>query len=215
MPKIRFSLASVLCLATILAMGLAILRFQSELVPLREEVLRLRGEAGNLTIEDSKRLHAIRLRTEDDLSWKWKVHLPKGKTFFLYSYVGKWPEQNVLPTQRDGAYRISSPWLSDGSPLPPQTISVSVGRDINGALVLRQRFGEGVAVNPLSEDQQKPFIANAGGSKLKRVEYSTSAMVDGKPLELLREIRADQSSLDQGEKTETDIIVWLEELENR
>jgi len=79
----RFSLSTLLLVTTIAALGVAVWQLGREVVPMREEVRRLRDEVGDLFVEDESKLCAIRVRTDDDLTWKWRVWIPPGRGYRL------------------------------------------------------------------------------------------------------------------------------------
>jgi len=79
----RFSLLNLVFLMTFVAMAVALWKLNSELVPLRVEVRRLRDEVGELYIEDPTKLHAIRVDSNNELEWKWRIWIPKGARYRL------------------------------------------------------------------------------------------------------------------------------------
>jgi hypothetical protein len=44
---------------------------------------QLRQEAGYLDVEDEAKIDAMLVSSAEDLTWKWKLHLPKGKLYRL------------------------------------------------------------------------------------------------------------------------------------
>jgi len=83
----RFSLFTLLLLTTIISLSVALWRVGSEVVPLREEVRELRNELGILQINESDKIHAIRVETFEDSFYRFRIYLPKGKQYtFNYAY---------------------------------------------------------------------------------------------------------------------------------
>jgi len=88
-PRLRFSLLTLLLLTTIVALGLALWQVGSEVVPLREEVRKLRMEAGDLIVEDESKLCAVQVHTDSYLTWKWRIWIPLGKQYRLQCISGR------------------------------------------------------------------------------------------------------------------------------
>ncbi len=83
---LRFRLSTVLLLVTIAALGVAqyaaMLRTaetQATNQRLSAENAKLRAEAGYLQVDDPNKAAVLRVRNLDELTWQWKVWLPKGK----------------------------------------------------------------------------------------------------------------------------------------
>ena len=96
----RISLISALLLTAIAGMAIVITQLWREVGPLRKEVRMLRDETGRLSIEDESKLHAIAVRTADDLTWKWRVWVPEGQRVTVHSQWGNVPRQGV-PVQHN------------------------------------------------------------------------------------------------------------------
>ena len=91
-PKgLRFSILTLVLVTTIIALSITVAMLYREVGPLREEVARLRDEVGELDIDDHTKLHAIRVDTEDELEWKWRIWLPVGVSYRLRAYGGQIP----------------------------------------------------------------------------------------------------------------------------
>src|SRR5688500_10564334 len=81
----RFSLLALIGLTTTIAMGIAIWLLYAEIVPLREENRRLRDELGELFVEDDTKVHAIAVRSTEDLVWKWRIWIPEGRRYNIHA----------------------------------------------------------------------------------------------------------------------------------
>ncbi len=81
MPRFRprISILNALLLTTVVAMAIVIVQFWREVGPLRSEVRQLRDELGVITVSEPSKLHAIQVRTKDEMIWKWRVWVPEGK----------------------------------------------------------------------------------------------------------------------------------------
>jgi len=70
---------------TIIGMAIVMVQLWRKVSPLREEVRQLndqnsllRDELGDLTIEDRMKFHAIQVRTDNPMKWRWRVWIPPG-----------------------------------------------------------------------------------------------------------------------------------------
>lgn len=99
----RFSLRTLLLVTAIIALSVTVAMQYRELGPLREEVARLRREVGELTVEDPTKLHAIRVETENELEWKWRIWIPEGASYRLRSHGGPIPKEGY-PTDGGTTY---------------------------------------------------------------------------------------------------------------
>ncbi len=107
----RFSLGTLLLLMALAAVGVTVWQLYRELVPLRAELRRFRDEAGSLSIDDPTKLHAIRLQSLDDSTWKFRIYVPKGQRYGLVLTVNDVPRSGLpaiwRPQPRPGRYECS------------------------------------------------------------------------------------------------------------
>lgn len=103
----RFSLLSALMLMTIVGLLITVAKLWREVGPLRAEVLRLRNEVGSLTIDDDTKPHAIRVRTSEDFTWKWRIWIPRGREYLLKYADESIPRQGYPAGQ--GSITLSEP----------------------------------------------------------------------------------------------------------
>ena len=74
-----------------------------ELRPLRKEVAELRTEVGRLNINDPTKLHVMRVESENDLEWKWRLWIPEGASYALRATGGMVPKEG-FPTDGSTMY---------------------------------------------------------------------------------------------------------------
>jgi hypothetical protein len=91
----RISLISALLLMTIVGMAMVIAQLWHEVGPLRKEVRALRNEVGRLSIDDPTKVHAIEVRTNEQLSWKWRVWVPENAKVSFHTKWGNVPRTGV------------------------------------------------------------------------------------------------------------------------
>jgi hypothetical protein len=109
----RISLLSALLLLTIVAMAIVIVQLWREVGPLRSEVRELRNEVGLLSIEDKSKLHAIEVRTNQDLFWKWRIWVPEGMKAKLKFFCGHAPLKGYpAATAVKDQLRSGEQWVS-------------------------------------------------------------------------------------------------------
>jgi hypothetical protein len=89
----RFSLLTLMLVTAIVALSITVATLYREIGPLREEVARLRNEVGELNIDDPTKLHAIRIDTDSELEWKWRIWVPGGASYRLRGYGGQVPKE--------------------------------------------------------------------------------------------------------------------------
>ncbi len=90
--RVQFSILTILLVTTIIALSISLAMLSHEITPLREEVARLRDEVGELNVQDATLLHAIRVDTENELEWKWRIWLPEGANYRLRAHGGPVPK---------------------------------------------------------------------------------------------------------------------------
>lgn len=209
--RIRFSLLNVVCLATFICMALALWQLYSELHPLRNEVPRLRNEAGYLTIDDDNQdcIHAIQLDTGNPLFWKWKVFLPdNNRDYCLKASVGLLPPKGKVP---DKPVSVTDPAAYRNS--HEQIVEISVINNTSGELVLRQQLG-GIS-SEVSLDAEQEKILTSGSITWNGYAPSaglggTSRVPAGEPLTLLIQQRLGPNEKLNSNAPARGIIVWIE-----
>ncbi len=105
-PRFRYSLSTLLLLTTIACLAITVALLWREVRPLREEVRRLRDEVGELYVEDPTKLHAIRVNSDNELVWKWRLWIPEGKRYKLRAEGGKVPSEG-FPRSGGTTYLIT------------------------------------------------------------------------------------------------------------
>ena len=180
----RYSLRSLFVTTALVAGAVVIWQLYSELAPLRAELRRLRTVAGELSIDDPKRIVAVALDGGlDDHTWKWRVYLPKDHTYAL----------NVATSQIPKAGEVS---VNCGSSLSGGSYLVTAGlrKQSEGtwAVVTRCQstdggaqqvtFGSTCGINPTSDWLEKGRgVETSADVGRVQVEF-----VPRQPVELIR-----------------------------
>lgn len=81
--RMRYSLLTLALVTAIIALSITVAMLYREVLPLRDEVARLRSEVGELHVGDPSKLHAIRVETDSELEWKWRLWIPEGASYRL------------------------------------------------------------------------------------------------------------------------------------
>jgi hypothetical protein len=126
----RFSLLALFLLMTIAALAIALIQARTRLGSLEVEVDRLRKEAGFLSISDPDKVHVIAVPRTDPMTWRWRVYLPGGQDFGIYSNCGKLDAKGLPATGRSSGSRIGG----QSNPREPREILIDVayGKNIDG-----------------------------------------------------------------------------------
>jgi len=132
--KLRFSLLGLFSLVTIVALAISLYLTRSRLASAEQELERLRQAAGHLSITQAEKVHVIAVPTADALSWRWRVYLPGGHDFGIYSHCGS-IDASGLP---DKGFRNSSRVGGQSNPNEPREIllDVALGKTPEGASCL-------------------------------------------------------------------------------
>jgi hypothetical protein len=184
MRRLRFSLATVIFLTTITAMALVIALFWREIGPLRTEVQRLRGETGQLTIDDPTKIYIIAIPQPDDAMkhWKWRIYLPANHQYILHTVTSPVPETGYASS---GTYSGQSVWLSGGE----QVFEVSLGKDADGSWcvhnLMRHQDTNTTTTSTVSMPQAE-WVDGPGGSASSGVTVSQQSFEADKTVDLLR-----------------------------
>lgn len=81
--RLRFSLASLLWMVTVVSLLLTTILMGLKLHRFQREVDKYRSEQGYLTIRDPSKVHAIGIRTHESYAYCWRVYLPPGRKYRL------------------------------------------------------------------------------------------------------------------------------------
>jgi hypothetical protein len=107
----RFSLLTALLLMTFVGIVIVVVQQWREVGPLRAQVRRLRDEVGVLTIEDESKLHAIQIRQDEELTWRWRVWVPQGGETYLHLQWGNVPKTGVPSEYSTSTLEPGEHWI--------------------------------------------------------------------------------------------------------
>ena len=93
--KLQFSIRSLLLLTLIVALALTSVLMFRRMSQAETELVKLRNEAGYLTITDETVFQGIALHCDEPLTWKWRCYLPKGSKYSWSVGSGMIPKTGV------------------------------------------------------------------------------------------------------------------------
>jgi hypothetical protein len=180
-----------------------IVQLWREVGPLRVEVRQLRDETGRLSIADDSKIHAIAVRTSEDLTWKWRVWVPEAMNVAVHYRFGQVPKTGVPQGQGGTALGPGEHW-----------IELRARRDRSGknwtASLTSPGGGVGTSIRP--EDHW--FDWNSMASAGEGVGTSTELFDDDKTVFVLSRRRtAPVNSSMEVEKIDgptAGFIIWIE-----
>jgi hypothetical protein len=167
---------------------------------LEVENRRLRDDAGELSVEDPSLFHVMRIDTNTEFEWAWRMWIPEGHSYQIKSFAGEVPKE--------------------GFPRPGNTIRVSEP----GEHVVRYRirrdprdnrmYGSTWAHDVVARIGEQPWvewdgkIATTGGigSGTSRVPV----WQPGRRVELIRYRVSQAGSLNKMEDPAPGFLIWLE-----
>ena len=122
--RFQFSLRTALLLIALAAVGISLWvsnRMYKQNEQLRADNIRLRNEVGEINVEEGGeyKLHAIRAPGDASRTWKWRVFVPAGHTFYLNAVL------NQIPAAGDIAMPSSQVMIPQGY----QTISLELRKN--------------------------------------------------------------------------------------
>lgn len=217
--RFRFSLRQLAAAMVLVAMATVVVLQYREIATLRPELRKARDEAGHLTIDDPAKVYAIAVRELRPDTWSWRVHIPPGKSFWLYSKVNDIPANGFpdVPTPPSSGV-AAHPNNVHVSELPPGEWLLTVGviegfPEKDTYLLVCDKEGEpfhNISRQPIeAEPHQWPRAAFNSSSSIG-IERSTVENAATEPLVLLRRRVANASgSLSLISGTSNGLMIWI------
>ena len=195
--RARYSMRTLIVVTTIIALSITVAMLYREVGPLREELARLRNEVGELNIEDPTKLHAIRVDTNSELEWKWRIWIPEGASYRLRAHGGPVHQQGY--PIRGGTMHLREPG--------EHVIRYRIRRDPrdgrwNGSLHT-QTGSVGKDHQPWVEWSSRTSAGSGVGS-------STRSFETDQQVEIIRHRVSQASSSANIEDPAAGFVVWLE-----
>lgn len=207
MPRLRFSLKS-LFLSLLFACLVGSNVFTSyRFKELHDENLALRKETGRLVVKAPAKLNIVAVPTYEDLTWRWRVHVPPGKGEKI-SLSG----DRIPPRGHSGSY--SSTTLPPGGYL----LTATVRRNHLGKWTLIVGHSGGTCTTSINEEHAgwlEPQTGASGWSSSQAGQHDATVREPGTQLDLLR-LRVMVQSPDGKSAKNTDepfdgLLIWVED----
>jgi hypothetical protein len=196
---LRFSLATLLLLATVVCLGIALWasarrleQVKDELKQFREEIRQYRDELGYPTIQDPENLHVIRMPLEGELQWQWRVYVPEADRFGVTVATGEIPKEGI-----GGCQGLTAPLRAGVS-----VIHASIIRDYRGVLVFRIERKGGSFKTELT-GEHADWLNSPGWNTVVAGSNGTEMADAGQPLVLLRFRAAEEIEIDNEDGTKS------------
>jgi hypothetical protein len=150
----------MLLLTTIVGLGIVVALQWREIEPLRREVRELRGEVGQLTVDDPAKAYAIGLPTMEDNYWRWRVYLPPGVEYRTFVYSGHFPKRTSPLRQ----------WL--GNVVDDGAGMSSSGSDFQGEFIIEcrayEKDGQWTMQTKYTRRSANATISGGGGTTINQ-----------------------------------------------
>jgi hypothetical protein len=211
MPRLRFSLRSfflVLFIGCLIGSNLFTAlenrRLNEKLNESYGTIEKLQAELGKLVVTDPNKLHVVAVRTYDNLTWRWRLHVPKGRSFHIYVASHEIPE-NGFPKDENLFL------LPDGE----TSATVAIRRNHLDKWVIRVAGPSG-STGMSIPDEHSAWVANHPGSSENQAGLSgTESTNPGEPMVLLRfrvmQEHADGSASSVPEPCDG-VMIWVAEM---
>jgi hypothetical protein len=211
--RFRFSLFGLLALTLIVALAASNYVAYRRLQEVEPALEKLRNEVGELTIGDDRLLHAIAIPSFEDSTYRWRLHLPKGRKFYLHAVAGSKIPEGGLPR---GASRDT--FVSEHILVPPDgevLTTIAINKDQQGRWrLLASVASQSTFWKPLPDELQSWLETPNSRSAFAVARGKTISVPSGEPLVLLqvRKIRKLPGGGVTHEVRPTEgIAVWIDE----
>lgn len=187
-PRLRYSLATLILLATIVCLLVALWttsrRFRQatlEAETLRAEIQKYREEMGYLTISDPSKVHAIGVPAHGNFKWQWRVYQPENRRFRIHVVTGGVPKAGV---PAPGTSSGSASMIESGELL----LYAAVEKDHRGNWVFCVEEGNsgGASQTGIHQTHEQWLERGVGWSTEQVRPGRTQAFEPGRPIVLLR-----------------------------
>lgn len=204
MPRFRFSLRSFFLVLFVGCLIGSNIFTAFENSRLRQTNQKLQAELGHLVVGDPTRLHAVAVDTHEELTWRWRLHVPEGKSFQLRVATQQVPDSG-LPGG-SGAFE-----LAEGD----YTLTAAIRQDHlqKWRLSVRSQVG---TFRLLFSDDHSQWIVDSPGAITEQAGSGgiTKSLEPGELMVLLRhrtmQRQADGSSTTVAEPCDG-VMIWIDE----
>ena len=203
MPRLRFSLRMFLLLLFIASLIGSNLFTAWQLHQLREENAELRMEVGRLVVTDVNKVNAVAVPTYQDLTWRWRIHVPKGPPLYVCGSAHEVPLTG-FPANR------SATNLPEGEYL----LTAAIRHDRNGQWQLTVAYQNGSSSFGISDEDAGWLVDSPGYSTSQAGVSGTDLFDPNARFELLRvrtfEKRPGGGSVSSDSPAGPGVMLWIE-----
>lgn len=179
----RFSLRTLIVAVAVAGLSISLFDTTRKLRTAQDELESLRNSVGELTISDPRRVHVIALPSYEGMTYRWRVHLPAGRPFYLKTAISQIPVRG-LPDPKTS--RINSHKFPPRQSATEFILTVAVHRDALGRWRLTwERERDNLSLF-LSQSEAQWLGAVAGQSLWQAGNGQTESAPSGQPLILAR-----------------------------
>jgi hypothetical protein len=205
---LQFSLRTILLLIVLAAIGFSVWTSNRRLQEnrrLQAEIKRLKGELGELTIEEGQegKVQAIGIATIEPFTWKWRVYVPKGRTPRLIAGQGKF----MMGSKNADVGSSSTSWLEAGE----QIITVGLRRDHKNDWNWVVQGKSGGSTFGVSKELAKLIEDGSYGSSTSSLGNSQKVIEPGTQLELLRHLMHSNNLPKKPKERHEGIVIWIDD----
>ena len=214
-PKV--SLLSFLLTVSLVAVGVSHWHNARKLQSTMAELLKLRSEAGYITVDDKTKFHALAIESGDPNIWKWRLFIPKGTRYRWNIACENIPQST--PPAKPGVASVSNEryWETDTNVLVTAQLRETDNGDWN--LTVSSTIGNsadqmGGASLKIPADKIK-WMQTAGSIENKEIGRNETAVRDPRgPIVLLQKRPCEKQangSYSPSAGTMPGYVIWLSE----
>ena len=193
----RISLLSFLLGISLVAVGISNWQNSQRLQSMTSELLKLRSEAGYLTVDDKTKFHALAVESGDPNIWKWRIFIPKGTRYQWNIACENIPQST--PPAKPGTSSVSNEpyWETDTNVLVTAQLKEADSGDWR--LTVSSKIGDsrnqmGGATLKIPADQIK-WIQTSGSNEIREIGSHKIAIRDTRgPIILLQKRPCEKTS---------------------
>lgn len=215
----RFSLATLLVLAVVAALTIALWTTRSELSEKKAELMKLRKELRLLDPSQPELMRAIEVPSFGRNQWRWRVDLPDDQTFVLRWTFDGIPISNGFPPNLNSR-------LNGGNFVPPELPSEEFmllvaafeenGDWMLGVKVQSEAQGQVMSFSSPMQANDASWLARRGGNSISQFagKFETAAHPVDSPFVLLRYRKGTSpaSGVTAMDPNPTDgLLIWIEQ----
>ncbi|HVX11520.1 MAG TPA: hypothetical protein VHC22_10085 [Pirellulales bacterium] len=203
--RLQFSLGRLLLAIGVLMLLGSHIFTSWKLKQAREDVDRMATELGRLTIREPDRLNVVAVPTYDDLTWRWRAHVPEARKYYLDWATAEIPEIGV-PLHPHKGIRFSLP-------AGEFMLTVAARRDRVGEwkLTVAEQHHSSVST-PIPEDHAGWLVDNPGYIMTSQAGTDgTESATDGEHLVLLRVTCGTTATPNTPPASSSGLMVWAVE----